>query len=538
LSKRSIIWEEIQRARQRLAAETGAIIKDWGGKLPFDFVYPNSYYIGMSNLGLQVIYGWLNNREDCLCERTFWEKENRDKGSVPLSIESQRPLNDFAIVAFSLNYEIDYFNIVPILKASGLPVHSNERDESHPLIIAGGPCVSANPMPVAPFFDCLCIGEAEAVLPSLLPVLAANISRKRDELLKLLSGIPGVYVPLIHPDMPVTRQWVRDLDDFAVHSIVLTPNTELGDMYLIEVERGCAHGCRFCLVSNTFSPMRFHSLHNLLEQARQGLRYRKRIGLVGPAVTDHPEIEKLLSGLLEKSARISISSLRTSSLTPEILGMMAQGGLRSIALAPEAGSQCLRNTIKKGINEDQVLQAIDVASQKGLQQIKLYFMIGLPRETEKDIEAIVDLTLAAKNRIDHIRGKTRLTLNISPFVPKAGTPFQWLPMESVDILSQRIGILKNRLSRQGIQVKAESPQWSEIQAVLSRGNLDLAGALADVESESLPAWRRAIEKHSIDIDMFAHQQWPLNRRLPWVNIESETKPEKLKNEYHQAFGNT
>jgi radical SAM superfamily enzyme YgiQ (UPF0313 family) len=516
--KHSITWEEREKARERLERETGTIIKDWGGKLPFAFVYPNTYYIGMSNLGLQAIYGWLNNREDAVCERAFWDKENSEKRTLPLSLESQRPLTDFAILAFSLNYEIDYLNIAPILKTSGIPLYSTERDETMPLVIAGGPCITANPMPVAPFFDCLCIGEAEMLLPAMLPILSEGISGNREDLLEALAGVPGVYVPRHNEGTPIRRQWVRKLDDYPVHSIVLTQDTELSDLYLVEVERGCAHGCRFCLVSSAFSPMRFHSIESLIKQGEAGLKCRKRLGLVGPAVTDHPQIEELLERLLRMEAQLSISSLRLTSLTPEIMGQLIKGGMRSVALAPEAGSECMRQAIKKGITEDQVLEAIRLATEKGMQQLKLYFMVGIPEETDEDIQAIVDLTLEGKETIDKKRGKTRLSLNVSPFVPKAGTPFERLPMAPLEILQQRIGFLKNQLSHKGVQVKNESPQWSEVQSVLSRGDSSLARVLADIEKESLPAWREAIEKHQIDMDHFAHQKWEASQKAPWEEV--------------------
>ena len=534
--KHSITWEERQKARRRLEKENGTIIKDWGGKLPFAFVYPNSYYIGMSNLGLQAIYGLLNERDDTLCERVFWDQENSEKGVLPLSVESQRPPTDFAVLAFSLNYEIDYLNIAPFFKASGLPLHSVERDESQPLIIAGGPCITANPMPVAPFFDCLCIGEAEAILPSLFPLVSEGISGNREDLLKALAKVPGIYVPRYNTGTPVVRQWVKNLDDYPVHSIVLTQNTELKDLYLIEVERGCAHGCRFCLVSNTFSPMRFHSLDSLIAQGELGLKYRRRLGLVGPAVTDHPHTEELFHGLLQMGAQISISSLRITSLTPRMIGQMVKGGLRSIAVAPEAGSESMRQVIKKGITETQVLETINHAAEQGMQQIKLYFMAGLPQEMDEDIQAVVELVLAGKAAVDRKRGKTRLSLNISPFVPKAGTPFQWLPMASLETLHKRIGILKNRLSNKGIQIKNESPQWSEVQAVLSRGNDSLAAALADIERMSLPAWRQAAEEHQINIDYFAHQKWSPGQKLPWDIVHSVPESRHLEAELKKALG--
>jgi len=509
----------MEKGRRRLEKEAGAIHKDWGGKLPFAFVYPNTYFIGMSNLGLQAVYGFLNAREDAVCERVFWDKENSETGAVPLSIESQRPLTDFAVLAFSLNYEIDFFNIAPILKASGIPLLSEQRDETQPLIIAGGPCVTANPLPVAPFFDCLCIGEAEALLPALLPVIGEGISGHRQDLLRALAKIPGVYVPAFPPAQPVVRQRLKNLDNYPVHSIVLTQNTELSDLYLVEVERGCAHNCSFCLVSSAFSPMRFQPLDSLLKQAKTGLTFRKRIGLVGPAVTDHPQIEELLAGLLSMDAQISISSLRLTSLTTEIIARLVKGGMRSVALAPEAGSERLRQAIHKGISESQILEAIRLAGEAGMQQLKLYFMIGLPGETEEDIQAIVDLSMAGKNLIEKKRGQTRLTLNISPFVPKAGTVFQRLPMAPLAVLQSRTAFLKNRLAGRGIKINNESPQWSEIQAVLSRGDSSLAAALADVEKVSLPAWREAVEKQQLDTEHFAHQEWQASSILPWSILE-------------------
>jgi len=273
-------WEQIKESRRRLSREGGTIIKDWGGRLPVALVYPNSYFIGMSNLGLHAIYSLLNSYSDVVCERAFWEKENRDKRFPALSLESQRPLSDFAVLAFSVTYELDYFNVAQMLKASGIPLYAADRDERHPVVIAGGACIIANPMPLSPFFDCLCIGEAEAILPAVVPILSDGITGKRPDMLKALAKVPGIYVPQYHSGTPVVRQWAKNLDDFPVHSVILTPDTELGDLYLIEVERGCNWGCRFCLVGNAFSPMRFRSIDKLLEQAEQGLQYRRRIGLV------------------------------------------------------------------------------------------------------------------------------------------------------------------------------------------------------------------------------------------------------------------
>jgi len=506
-------WQTAKEIRKRLAAEQGTIIKDWGGKLPVALIYPNSYNIGMSNLGIQAIYRFLNDRTDAVCERFFREpKDTAD--TLPLAIESQRPLTDFAVAAFSLSYELDYFNVAPILKASGVPLYAKDRDETHPLVIAGGPCITANPMPLSPFFDCLCIGEAEALLPEMLPILKDGVSENRDELKKKLASLPGLFVPG-YSNQPVARQWVKDLDAFPVHSTVLTGDTELGNMFLIEVERGCNWGCKFCLVSNCYKPMRFRSVDSILNQAELGLKYRKRLGLMGPAVTDHPQIEELVGKLHDMGAEISVSSLRIKPLSPVVLGEVIEGGTNTVALAPEAGSQRLRDIIGKRINEDDILKAVEKVAAQGIKQLKLYFMIGLPQETDDDIEAIALLAVRCKDIFDRHQSWSRITLTIAPFVPKAGTPFQREGMAAPDTLKHRLSLLKSKLPAKGISVKNESLEWSEVQAVLSRGDERLAAVLADIETLSLAHWHQAMQKAGLDIDFYAHKKWDEKQKLPW-----------------------
>jgi radical SAM superfamily enzyme YgiQ (UPF0313 family) len=501
--------------------ETGAVIKDWGGRLPVALVYPNSYFLGMSNLGIHAIYKLLNDRDNVVCERFFHEP-----GNPPLSVESGRPLADFAVIAFSVSYEMDYFHIAPLLKAAGIPLYAADRDESHPLIIAGGPCVTANPMPVSSFFDCFGIGEAEAVLPAMLSAFAEGLPGRRDDLLKALAALPGVYVPALPPERPVVRQWAKDLEAFPVGSAVLTPDTELGDLFLIEVERGCRQGCRFCLVNCVFSPVRFRRLDGLLAQAREGLKYRKRIGLVGPAVADHPEITALLEGLLGIGAQLSISSLRISSLSGEIIGKLARGNARTITVAPEAGSERLRRSLNKDIPESAILDVADMAGRYKFRNLKLYFMIGLPTETDEDIEALIDLVIKMKARLDRHRGNTRLNVNISPFVPKAGTPWQRLPMATLETLNRRVTSLKKRLPTRGITLKSESAAWSRVQGILSRGNARLAPALAGMDRISLAAWRRSVEEYRLDTEYYIDLKWDTQQALPWSIIDSRIKLER------------
>jgi len=528
-------WDEIEKARRRLSREQGTIVKDWGGRIPIALVYPNAYYLGMSNLGIHALYRLLNSYDNVVCERVFREVENKENPSPPISLESQRPLSDFAVVVFSISYELDYFNVVSILKASGIPLCAADRDESHPLIIAGGPCIMANPVPLSPFFNGLAIGEAEPLVPAMLPVITEGIGGRRDDLLKSLAALPGVYVPQYYSGKPVVRQWTKELDDFPVASAVLTPDTELGDLYLIEVERGCNWGCRFCLVSQSFSPMRYRSLDSLLAQAEVGLKYRRRLGLVGAAVSDHPQIEELLPKLTDMGAELSLSSLRIAPLSSVVLRELAKGGAKTVTLAPEAGSARLRQMIKKGISEDDILAAAGKVAEAAIKQLKLYFIIGLPSETDDDIEAIIDLALSCKEVITKKQSGCRLTLNISPFVPKAGTPFQWLPMAPTAVLNRRLSRLKNSLMPRGIKVKAESPAWSQVQGVLARGDIKLAGVLADTGELSLSGWRKAVAKHDIDIDFYAHQRWDADQKLPWGMIELGTKAGYLESELGRAL---
>lgn len=508
--------------------EQGAIVKDWGGRLPVAIIYPNSYYIGMSNLGVHSIYSLLNAYRDVVCERVFW-------GEKPvLSLESRRPLSDFAVLSFSVSYELDYFNVVSILRENGIPLYAADRDDRYPLIIAGGACITANPMPLAPFFDCLCVGEAEVMLPEMLPVLSAAGGRKKD-CLKELSDLPGLYVPLHYKDKTITRQWLRNFDDFIASSTVMTRDTELGNMYLLEVERGCSWGCRYCLVGNVFCPMRYHSVDRLIERAELGLKYRNRIGLVGPVVSDHPEIEELLYRLRQMGAGLSVSSLRVKPLSDTVLSELEKGGVRTITLAPEAGSQRLRKLIGKGISHDDILDAVARTVKHDIKQLKLYFMIGLPTETDEDIEEMAALVLECKKIIDKSLPGCRLSINVGPFVPKAGTPFQWLPMAEISDLKRRLANLKRALAPKGVNVRSESIAWSHVQGALSRGDTEIAGVLVGMEEVSLAGWRRAVAKSHIDIDRYILGRWDVNERLPWAMLDTGVSPERLSGELRKAL---
>ena len=523
-------WDK--EARQRLSREKGTIFKDWGGRVPIALLYPNTYYVGMSNLGFQTIYSLLNSYNNIVCERVFWDGDGR-------SIESGHPLDDFAVLAFSISYELDYFNVVEMLKRSTAPLHSADRSDSHPLVIAGGPCITANPEPLSPFFDCFVIGEGEAILPAMLDIITEGTGGSRDEMLQSLSSLAGVYVPSLAPAKPVSRQWARNIDDFATTSVILTHQTELGDMFLIEVARGCRWGCRFCLAGFLFRPFRFRSLSSLLNQAERDLREKKRIGILGASPFDHPELEELVSRLQQMGADISISSMRIRPLSRVALRGLVDSGTQTLSLAPEAGSERLRKIINKGISEKDIIETIGWIAPHPPKQIKLYFMIGLPTETEDDIDEIIRLTLSLKECLDRWQGGSHLTLTIEPFVPKAGTPFQWLPMESAKTLTQRLTTLRNSLEPKGIEIRSESVAWSVVQGVLSRGDRSLApllswmvglGESGGVHRKSLSLWRQALSEFSLDADLYIGRQIPLDERLPWANIDSGIEPAYLERE--------
>lgn len=543
-----------------LSAERGTIYKARGAEVEIALAYPNTYHVGMSNLGVHRLYSILNSRHDTACERVFLpdeeDIEEYDKtGTRLFSFESRRPVAEFDVLAFSVSFEQDYLNVLEMLRLSGVPADKHERTDGHPLVILGGICSFFNPEPLADFFDVVIIGEGEEVALEFVDAYKANRRRKRPELLKSLSRITGAYVPEFHevaynedgtiksrkslePAAPeqIKKRVFKGYETSPAATVILTPNTEFSGMRLSEITRGCGRHCRFCMAGYIYLPPRNLRIDEAKKQAKEAEDSCGKIGLVGAALSDYPNIDELCAAI---EGGVSVSSLRADSVGGTLIDRLAKSGHKTVAIAPEAGSERLRKVINKGVSEDDILRASDMIFGRGIPNLKLYFIIGLPTETQEDVEAIVALAGKVRDmQLKHGRpaGRIgRITLSVNSFVPKPFTPFQWEPMERVESLNKKLRYLEKAVKKIGnMNVIHDLPKWEYVQALLSRGDRRV-GRLISAAHGKGGDWKAAAGALAMDTDFYVTRRRDFTEILPWDFIDIGVRKEYLMSEYKRAL---
>jgi radical SAM family uncharacterized protein len=537
---------------------------DRSEELSIALAFPNRYYTGMSNLGFQTVYHLLNEQPGTRCERVFWpdpeEGEEYRRSGMPLfSLERQRPIRSFDILAFSLSFENDYPHLLQMLELAKIPLRKEERTETDPLVIAGGATVSMNPEPLADFIDLFLIGEAEALLTSFLQAYreGRRKSLPKEALLAELAALEGIYVPQFYtvkygpegtlasfiPEGPfparIQRVWMRDLNEKVTMSSWVTPHTELASMFLVELSRGCPRGCRFCASCYTYAPYRVRDPESLKRAVVQRALGEETVGLVGSAISDYPQLVTLGRGILEAQKALSFSSLRVDSFSPELANLLLQSGQKTVTLAPEAGSERMRRVVRKGFTEEEILLAAETLAERGIRSFRLYFMVGLPGETAEDAQAIVGLTKRIRHHLlKRSRGEKkgeRIILSLNSFVPKPATPFQWHPFEEVRSLHEKIREVKKGLRQEsGVTVAADVPKWAYLQSLLSRGDRRVGKILlrAHELGENWPQVYRSVE---VNPDFFVYRRRSREELLPWDFIDHGVSKEFLWGEYQEAL---
>ena len=513
-----------QISRKKLLSSERGLKAKRKSRFAMVLCYPNTYEIAMSSLGFLTIYRMANELPQLRCERAFyWPQGGK-------TIEAGREIGKFDVIGMSLSYELDYPRAVKMIGDSGIPLLREERGESDPIVIAGGCAVTLNPQPLTPFVDVFFIGEAEESFDEFARLLV-DVGRLRKvgwrkEMLRRASKIGGIYVPGVNDS--TKRRWVSRLDALSTSSSLLTPNSHFSDMYLTEVGRGCPRGCRFCAATYLYRPFRTRSTASIIEHARKEELEFPRIGLVGAAVSDHPGIERLCMEFAKQGKEVGISSLRPDNLTLRLLSTLVETGLRTVTVAPEAGSEKMRKVIGKPMAQDQILQTAQMCHEVGLRNLRLYFMIGLPFETDSDAEAIVELATGISKRF-----KRRISVRLGAFVPKANTPFQWQPLASSEALKKRAGVIKKGLSsKKNIRVLTRSVREVEAQAIFSRGGADVGTALYDWYSGG--NWKRAFANAGVNRERLLYDRLSTEARLPWDFIDMSFSKSLLKRELVKA----
>ena len=523
-------------------------------------VYPNTYFVGMSNLGLHIIYEEINLRNDSVCERIFLpekkELEAYDKTKTPLmSVETQRPMHQFDVVAFDVTFEMDYFHIPLMLRHGRVPIMGKDRTEFDPIVIAGGPCATFNPEPFADFIDAFIIGEGEGIVSRVLDIIRDGKMEGLDRhaILRQLADVSGVYVPSLYvpiynedgefkgydiaEGVPKTIKRHFEMLTSGGETVVATNYTEFGAMYIIEVARGCGRHCRFCMAGYCFRVPRVRPLDILKEGVERAEKLGKKVGLMGAAISDYPEVDELVNYIRSKDMRYSCASLRADSLTQAVVDGLADSGQKTITIAPETGSERLRRVINKGISEEHLQNAATLSAKSGIQHMRLYIMIGLPTETDEDIEAIVGLAERTQAHMEKVGCKGRLTLSINPFIPKPFTPFQWMAMDNQKAVEKKLQYIKKALQKnRRIEVLVESLKEAYIQGVLARGDRRLGAVIAACAADrGSKSFKSEMKAAGLDMDDMNYRERSFDEFLPWSHLDMGMQEGYLEMEWQRSL---
>lgn len=472
------------------------------------FAFPGPESFAMSSLGYLWLYRAVDMLEGVNIERVYSDSKT-----------TQLLRDKIDLIAFSMSFDMDFLEIFKFLEWNKYEFKAKDRSESDPLIFAGGPVITSNPEPYKEIFDFLIIGDGEDVNLKVIQICHENKDKPKSEILTLLSQVEGVYVPSLKQDK--VKKLTKKLSE-CIYTPIISEKAFFPNTFIIEVERGCANRCGFCLASYINLPIRFVPYEKIIEAIELGLKHTNKIALLGAQITAHPKFNEVCKYIDDKiksgqDIEMSVSSLRVDSFVPEIVQTLVDAGQKNLTLAIEAGSERLRRVINKNLKEEQIYKAIEVAKSCGLKGIKFYGMIGLPTETQEDIDETINLAKRIKTKYKGFD----ISFGFSTFVPKANTPFQWFGREEEKSLEKKSNYLKKELHKLGVQSSVSSPKWDYYQAVLSRGDENLTDYLIEVykQGAKLGAFKKAAKLLKIDTDYYANQTYEYNKKLPWDFIE-------------------